>query len=86
VLLALGAGMTTHIVLDIALEVLVDHTPGAAWIAATWPLHGPSFDRVTFTMTEHVGRLATWPIVIFEAMGLLLLWLEARRRRESPSR
>ena len=83
VLLALSAGMTTHIVLDIALELLVDHTPGAAWIAATWPLHGLSFDQVTFTMTEHVGRLATWPIVVFEAMGLLLLWLEVRRRREA---
>ena len=82
-LLAVGTGMVTHIVIDIAFELLTDRRFGAAWIAATWPLHGSAFDRVTFTMSEHVERLTTAPIALFEALGLLLLLLEARRRRPS---
>jgi hypothetical protein len=85
-LLALGTGMATHIVIDIAFELLTEGRVGSAWIAATWPLHGPSFDRVTFTLTEHLGRITTWPILVFEALGLLLLLLEAKRAATSGGR
>jgi len=82
-MLALGVGMATHIVLDVAVEFLLDGGPGAAWIALTWPLHGLAFYRVTFTLPEHIQRLTTVPTAVFEVLGLLLLLLERRRRKVS---
>lgn len=82
VLWAIGIGMATHVGLDNVLEQMGRHSDGSAWIALSWPLHGWDFYRVTFTITEHAGRLLALPTVISEVVGLTLLGLELRGRRK----
>lgn len=76
-------GMTTHLILDCLMDVIGgDHAhfgPGAAIIAAAWPLLG-HFASVHFaSVPEHLESLLTVPIVVSEIVGLGLLMWEWRR-------
>jgi len=78
---ALGVGVATHLVLDNVFDAVVGGGLGSAWIALVWPLAGWDFYRVTFTLTEHAGKLVSLPTIACEVVGLALLALERRHAR-----
>jgi len=72
---ALAVGMATHLLIDNLFELALGASDGSAWIAASWPLHGWSFYQVSFTLSEHVGRLISLPTIVTDVVGLgLLVW------------
>jgi hypothetical protein len=83
-LAALAVGMTTHIILDCVMDAVVGSPESSALRAAVWPLMGVDFARVYLpSLTVHVERLVSMPILVTEVAGALLLAWEFRRR---PSR
>jgi hypothetical protein len=81
---ALGVGVATHLLLDNVFDAAVGGELGSAWIALVWPLDGWDFYRVTFTLTEHAGKLVSLPTIGCEIVGLGLLEWERRRRVAAP--
>jgi hypothetical protein len=82
--LGLAAGATTHVLLDLALDVTAPASgaPGSEWIALTWPLHGLTFPMDPYTgLTSHLALLLGDPrIVISEIVGVVLTVWALRRR------
>lgn len=79
---ALALGVTTHVVLDCAMDALLGSPESSALRAAVWPLMGTHFARVYLpSLSVHVERLLNVPILVTEIAGALLLIRELRGRR-----
>jgi hypothetical protein len=77
-LIALSIGASTHVGLDLCLDLINHTSPSPSWIALTWPVLNTSFATFYFTFSEHIARLwATTSVVVAEAGGLFLLGREA---------
>lgn len=84
-LAALGAGVATHLALDMFLELFGRDPQRAAWMAFTWPFLNRDF-AYTFipSITSHLERLWVTPVIAAEVVGLALIawdyWRWTRRR------
>ena len=85
-LIAIAAGLATHLLLDCVLDWPAGGEPSSAWTALTWPLSGGHFVSLYFpSIRSHAAGLWSPPIVISEVVGLLLLGWELTRRRGAAS-
>jgi len=83
---ALGLGIATHVMLDCVLDFLnagLGRGIGSGLIALTWPLYGWHFVIYDTTPWNHLMGVLTWPVMMFEAVGAILLSWEWWRHRES---
>ena len=87
-LMAIAAGLATHLLLDCLLDWPAGGEQSSAWTALTWPLSGGQFVSHYFpSILSHAEGLWTPPIVISEVVGLLLLgWELSRSRRRGAVR
>jgi hypothetical protein len=83
-MIGLAAGATTHVVLDLGMDLLApaSRATSSAWIALTWPLHGFAFPAEPYTnLSSHLGLLLGDPrVVVSEIVGVALTVWALRRR------
>ena len=80
--LAVGLGMSTHLLLDWTLDVIFSKDISAEAIAFAWPFWYTHFLTYDVTPLEHLGFIFRGPILTGEIVGLsLLVWEYVRRRR-----
>jgi hypothetical protein len=83
-LAALGLGVATHLFLDGLPSLLHHDADDASWIAFTWPFVQAQFSTRAFpSIASHVESLWSSWIVTSEAIGLLLIGMDLRRRRRN---
>ena len=82
--LALGLGMSTHLLLDWLLDLVASNDTSAEAIAFAWPFWHTRFLTFDITAIEHLGFIFHGPILTGEIVGLgLLMWEYFRRRGHS---
>jgi hypothetical protein len=83
-LVAIGAGMVTHLALDLFLDVLTGDQAKTTWIAMTWPFRSGHFaDVYIASIAEHSRRLLTVETIVGEIAGIALLFFDYRRTRHA---
>ena len=85
---ALAAGVATHLVLDIAGELITGADPDSSiWLAIFYPAMGGQFPSAHFaSMLEHLKLTAeSWYVVAGEVVGAALLFRAYRERRKAQS-
>ena len=84
---ALAAGVATHLLLDVAGDLLGGSGESSTLIAVAWPFSGGVFYTYYLpSIAAHAAQLLSAPIVAGELIGGWLLWREWRRRRLPATR
>jgi hypothetical protein len=83
---ALGAGVATHLALDMFLDLFGRDPQRAAWIAFTWPFLNRNFAYAFIpSITSHLERLWATPVIAAEVVGLALIAWDYWRWRQRSS-